>query len=178
MNISFNNKRPNLKFYSIIDIIFLWVKYIYTYILIYAYMHAYIHIYLLYILIYLMWTLWVPLNILWVPFPSGASDKEPTCHGMKCKRHWLNPWVGKIPWRKAQQLTPVFSILAWRIQRTEEPGRLQSMGLQRVWHNWSNLACTQRQDIFHCASKGKSFIPKPSQLIRKSYSIFPSLQNT
>ena len=26
------------------------------------------------------------------------------------------------------------SILAWRIQWTEEPGRLQSMGLQRVRH--------------------------------------------
>ena len=27
------------------------------------------------------------------------------------------------------------SILAWRIPRAEEPGRLQSMGLQRVRHN-------------------------------------------
>ena len=27
------------------------------------------------------------------------------------------------------------SILAWRILWTEEPGRLQSMGLQRVRHN-------------------------------------------
>ena len=27
------------------------------------------------------------------------------------------------------------SILAWRIPRTEEPGRLQSMGLQRVGHD-------------------------------------------
>ena len=27
------------------------------------------------------------------------------------------------------------SILAWRILRTEEPGRLQSMGLQRIEHN-------------------------------------------
>ena len=27
------------------------------------------------------------------------------------------------------------SILAWRIQRTEEPGGLQSMGLQRVRHH-------------------------------------------
>ena len=26
------------------------------------------------------------------------------------------------------------SILAWRIPRTEEPGRLQSVGLQRVRH--------------------------------------------
>ena len=27
------------------------------------------------------------------------------------------------------------SILAWRIPWTEEPGKLQSMGLQRVGHN-------------------------------------------
>ena len=32
------------------------------------------------------------------------------------------------------------SILAWRIPWLEEPGGLQSMGLQRVGHNWSNLA--------------------------------------
>ena len=32
------------------------------------------------------------------------------------------------------------SILAWKVLWTEEPGRLQSMGLQRVRHNWSNLA--------------------------------------
>ena len=29
------------------------------------------------------------------------------------------------------------SILAWRIPWTEEPGRLQSMGLQRVRHEWA-----------------------------------------
>ena len=28
------------------------------------------------------------------------------------------------------------SILAWRILRTEEPGRLQSMGLQRIEHKF------------------------------------------
>ena len=32
------------------------------------------------------------------------------------------------------------SILAWRMPWTEEPGGLQSIGLQRVRHNWSNLA--------------------------------------
>ena len=30
------------------------------------------------------------------------------------------------------------SILVWRIPWTEEPGRLQSMGLQRVRHNFAN----------------------------------------
>ena len=34
------------------------------------------------------------------------------------------------------------SILAWRIPWTEEPGGLWSIGLQRVRHNRSNLACT------------------------------------
>ena len=33
------------------------------------------------------------------------------------------------------------SILAWTIQCTEEPGELQSIGSQRVRHDWSNLAC-------------------------------------
>ena len=33
------------------------------------------------------------------------------------------------------------SILAWRIPWTEEPGGLQSMGSQRVRHDWSDLAC-------------------------------------
>ena len=28
-----------------------------------------------------------------------------------------------------------FSILAWRIPRTEQPGGLQSMGSQRIGHN-------------------------------------------
>ena len=35
------------------------------------------------------------------------------------------------------------SILAWRIPWTEEPGRLQSMGSQRVGHNRSDLAHTR-----------------------------------
>ena len=30
------------------------------------------------------------------------------------------------------------TILAWRVPRTEDPVRLQAMGLQRVGHNWSN----------------------------------------
>ena len=35
------------------------------------------------------------------------------------------------------------SILTWRIPWTEEPGGLQSTGLQRMEHNWGNLARTQ-----------------------------------
>ena len=32
-------------------------------------------------------------------------------------------------------MATLFSILVWRIPWTEEPGGLQSMGLQRVGHN-------------------------------------------
>ena len=39
-------------------------------------------------------------------------------------------------------MTTHSSILAQRIPWTEEPGRLQSMGSQRVGHDWSNQACT------------------------------------
>ena len=35
------------------------------------------------------------------------------------------------------------SILAWGIPCTEEPCGIQSMGSQRVEHNWSNLAHTE-----------------------------------
>ena len=38
---------------------------------------------------------------------------------------------------------------AWRIPQTKEPGGLQSMGLQRVGHNWRNLAHTSGYDIGH-----------------------------
>ena len=34
------------------------------------------------------------------------------------------------------------SILAWRIPWTEEPGRLQPTGLQRVGHNWATSLST------------------------------------
>ena len=41
-----------------------------------------------------------------------------------------------------------FNILAWRIPWTEEPGRLQSMGSQRLRHDWSDLAHTQSTGIW------------------------------
>ena len=36
-------------------------------------------------------------------------------------------------------MAPHSSILAWRIPWTEEPGGLQSIGLQKVGHGWNNL---------------------------------------
>ena len=36
------------------------------------------------------------------------SGKEPDCHCRRYKRLQFNPWVGKIPWRRAWQPTPIF----------------------------------------------------------------------
>ena len=39
---------------------------------------------------------------------GGASGTEPTCQFRRCKRCGLDPWVGKIPWRRSRQPTPAF----------------------------------------------------------------------
>ena len=38
-------------------------------------------------------------------FPGSASGKESAC---QCRRLGFDPWVGKIPWRRKWQTTPVF----------------------------------------------------------------------
>ena len=41
-------------------------------------------------------------------FPGGTSGQEPTYQCRRCKRYRFDPWVGRIPWKSAQQPTPVF----------------------------------------------------------------------
>ena len=38
-------------------------------------------------------------------FPGSSAGKESAC---QCRRHGFVPWVGKIPWRRKWQPTPVF----------------------------------------------------------------------
>ena len=46
-------------------------------------------------------------------------------------------WVHSLGWEDPleKELATHSNILAWETPRTEEPGRLQSMGLQRVGHS-------------------------------------------
>ena len=41
-------------------------------------------------------------------FPGGSAGKEPACQCRRAKRCRFDPWVRKIPWRRARQPTPVF----------------------------------------------------------------------
>ena len=41
-------------------------------------------------------------------FPGGTSGKEPAYQCRRHERHGSDPWVGKIPWKRAWQPTSVF----------------------------------------------------------------------
>ena len=55
--------------------------------------------------------------------PANAGDTGDTVQSLG--------WEGPLE----KEMTAHSSILAWKIPQTEEPGRLQSMGSQRVGHD-------------------------------------------
>ena len=59
-------------------------------------------------------------------FPGGSNGKESPV--------MLETWVPSLGWEDSLEegMATHSSILAWRIPGTEEPGGLQSMGLERV----------------------------------------------
>ena len=77
---------------------------------------------------------WGLLNTFCEKFVGGVGEKRkwliPAIH-LQCRRPRFK--VGKIPGEGNSH----FIILAWRIPWTEESGGLQSMGLQRVGHDWA-----------------------------------------
>ena len=52
---------------------------------------------------------------------GSTSGKESTCQCRRLKRHRFDPWVGKIPWRRVPQATPV-----------SLPGGLQSTDMTKL----------------------------------------------
>ena len=76
-----------------------------------------------------------------VSFP-GASGKEPVCQCRRCKSLGQEDPL-------EERMAIHSSILAWRILWTGEPGGLQSKGLHRVRHDWSNLASMRAHTHTH-----------------------------
>ena len=64
-----------------------------------------------------------------VPLYTGSEVKGSAC---KAGDPGSIPGSGRSP---GEEMATHSSILAWRIPWTEEPGRLQSTGLQRVGHD-------------------------------------------
>ena len=64
------------------------------------------------------------------------NSSNSTIHQLSTGHHIYSPlWT---PSEKA--MAPHSITLAWKIPGTEEPGRLPSVGLHRVGHDWSDLA--------------------------------------
>ena len=71
---------------------------------------------------------WLPTPV-FLGFPGGSDGEESSCNAGD---------LGSIPGLEdplEKGTTTHSSILAWRIPWTEEPGRLQYMGLQTVRHD-------------------------------------------
>ena len=68
---------------------------------------------------------------MYLGFPGGSVIKNPP----PVKEMWVRSLGQEDPLEK--EMATHFSILAWRIPWTEEPGCLQSRGLQRVGHDWA-----------------------------------------
>ena len=62
-------------------------------------------------------------------FSGGSDSKESACNAGDLG---LIPRLGKSP---GKGMASHSSILVWRVLWTEEPGRLQSMGSQRIGHD-------------------------------------------
>ena len=88
-------------------------------------------------------------------FPGGTSGKESTCQCRRHKRRGFDPWVGKIPWRRARQPTPVF--LPGQSHGYRSLEGYSPLGPQRVNHGSSDLAHMHSCDYdatsrgLHCA---------------------------
>ena len=77
----------------------------------------------------------LPLHYSWASLVAQTVKNPPAM-----QETWVGSLVGKIPWRRAWQPTPVF--LPRESSWTEEPGGLQSMGSQRVGHDWATKHST------------------------------------
>ena len=69
---------------------------------------------------------------------QAARQTAEAAQGFSASFSWA--WAQLSSSNLEKEIATHSSIFAWRIRWTEEPGRLQSIGLHRVGHNRSNLA--------------------------------------
>ena len=71
-------------------------------------------------------------------FPGDTVGKESTCQCRRCKNHSFDSWVGKIPWSRKWQPTPVVLSGKFQGQRSLVGYSPWNHGLQRVGHVWAH----------------------------------------
>ena len=86
--------------------------------------------------------------------PADAGDIR--CRCRRRKRHRLNPWVGKIPWRRAWQPTPVVL-----------PGESQGQGSLAGYGPWGRRESDMTEQTWHTHTHvcvGKTTWPRRNPL--------------
>ena len=77
---------------------------------------------------------------MWI-VPGGTSGKEPACQCRKHKSYRFDPWVRKMPWRRAWEPTPVFlpgeshgqkSLAGYSPQGLRESTRPKQLSIQHM----------------------------------------------
>ena len=115
------------------------------------------------------WQIWNWILNSW-GFPGGACGKEPTCQCRRHKRGRFDPWIDQEDPLEKEMATHS-SILAWKILLMEEPGRLQSMGLQRTGHYWATDHAHAHKQCSESRKQGCRLHPA---LNRQFFTSFPS----
>ena len=69
-------------------------------------------------------------------FPGGTSRKELTCPGRRNKRYGFNLGVGKIPWRRKWQPTPV--LLTGTLHREAWQATVHGVAKSQTWLKWQH----------------------------------------
>jgi len=73
----------------------------------------------------------------WTAPQVSCQSPTPGAYSNSCPlSQWCHPTISSSVFPFSSHFQSTSSILAWRIPCTEEPGRLQSMGPQRVRHGW------------------------------------------
>ena len=79
-------------------------------------------------------------------FPGGTRDKEPECQCSRLESHGLDPWVGKIPWRRKWQPTPV--LLAGESHGQRSLAGYSPWGCKELTTRLSTHKLVQQSDSF------------------------------
>ena len=93
---------------------------------------------------------------------------------VKCLSTMQETWVRSLGWEDPleKEMAIHSRTIAWKIPWIEEPGRLQSIGSQRVGHDWANSLITFAQftHVIACISTSVLF---NGETLFLWHSIFP-----
>ena len=93
--------------------------------------------------------------------PMDGEALWAAVHGVAKSRTWLSNFTFTFHFHPLEkEMATHSSVLAWRIPGTGEPGRLPSMGLHRVGHDWSDLAVAA---VFHFLDVPSLFTHSPTE---------------